>query len=67
MNLQKTLPENRQRNAYWSSVIRQNIRFGLDYDKEYEAAVNALTPEKVQAAARELLDGNMIELVMRPE
>ena len=66
-NLQKNVPENRQRNAYWSSMILQNARYGIDYDKEYEAAVNALTPEKVQAAAQELLEGNFVELVMRPE
>ena len=49
------------------------VKEGLDtaymayLDKDYEAAVNALTPEKVQAAAQELLDGNLIEIVMRPE
>ena len=66
-NLQKTLPENRQRNAYWSSMLLLNARYGFDYDKEYEAAVNALTPEKIKAAAQEFLDGNFVELVMRPE
>ena len=66
-NLQKTIPENRQRNAYWSSMLLQNARYGFDYDKEYEAAVNALTPEQVQNAAKELLNGNLVELVMRPE
>ena len=67
MNLQKRIPENRQKNAYWSSMLMLNARYGFDYDKEYEAAVNALTPEKIQAAAQEFLDGNMVELVMRPE
>ena len=66
-NLQKNIPENRQHNAYWSSMIQQQARYGIDYDKEYEAAVNALTPEKVKAAAQELLEGNFVELVMRPE
>ena len=66
-NLQKTIPENRQKNAYWSSILLQNARYGYDYDKDYEAAVNALTPEKVKAAAQEFLNGNFIELVMRPE
>ncbi len=66
-NLQKTIPEQRLKNNYWSSMIQLNARYGFDYDKEYEAAVNALTPEKIQAAAQELLDGNFIELVMRPE
>ena len=66
-NLQKNIPERRQRNSYWNSIIRQNVLYGVDYDNDYEAAVNALTPEKIQAAAREFLDGNFVELVMRPE
>ena len=66
-NLQKNIPESRQRNSYWTSMIMTNARFGYDYDTEYEAAVNALTPEKIMAAAQEVLDGNFIELVMRPE
>ncbi|MCR5070776.1 MAG: insulinase family protein [Bacteroidales bacterium] len=66
-NLQKMIPENRQRNNYWASMIMTNARFGFDFDKEYEAAVNALTPAQIQAAAQELLNGNMIEIVMRPE
>ncbi len=66
-NLQKTLPESRQRNNYWNSILRRYIQYGEDYDKEYEAAVNALTPAKVQAAAQEFLNGNFIELIMRPE
>ena len=66
-NLQKNIPEDRQHNAYWATVLNQSILYGIDYDKEYEAAVNALTPEKVRAAAQELLDGNFVEIVMRPE
>ena len=66
-NLLKKLPESRQRNTYWNWSIRNYIQYGFDYDKDYEAAVNALTPAKIQAAAQEFFDGNMIELVMRPE
>ena len=66
-NLQKNIPESRQRNNYWASALMTNARYGFDYDKEYEAAVNALTPAQIQAAAQELLDGNFIEIVMRPE
>ena len=66
-NLQKRIPEQRERNDYWSQMIFNHIWYGIDYDKEYEAAVNALTPEKVQAAAQQLLSGNTIEIVMRPE
>ena len=67
MNLKKRIPESRQRNNYWSSEILYNSRYGIDYDKEFEAAVEALTAEKVQAAAQEMLDGNLIEIVVRPE
>ena len=66
-NLQKMIPEGRERNNYWSSMISSYIKFGFDYDKDYEAAVNALTPEKVKAAAQEILKGNLVEIVMRPE
>ena len=66
-NMQKNIPENRQSNSYWSGVLTRQARYGFDYDKEYEAAVGALTPEKVKAAAQAFLDGNFIELVMRPE
>ncbi|MCR5351648.1 MAG: insulinase family protein [Bacteroidales bacterium] len=66
-NLQKRIPESRQRNNYWSSIILQNDRYGFDYDKEYEAAVNALTQEKMMKAAQRLLSGNLVEIVMRPE
>ncbi len=66
-NLQKRIPESRQRNSYWSSLILQNDLYGYDYDKEYEAAVNALTQEKMMKAAQRLLSGNLVEIVMRPE
>ncbi len=66
-NLQKNIPENRQRNAYWGSMLLLSARYGFDFNEDYEAAVNALTPEKVQNAAKELLNGNLVELVMRPE
>ena len=67
MNLKKRIPESRQRNNYWSSEILYNSRYGIDYDKEFEAAVEALTAEKVQAAAQEMLNGKFIEIVVRPE
>ena len=66
-HLQKNIPENRQHNSYWLGILQQQIRYGIDYDAAYEAAVNALTPAKIRAAAQELLDGNFIEIVMRPE
>ena len=67
-NLQKSLPEDRLSVAYWESAIKNNVLYGGNYDAEYEAAVNALTPEKIQAAAAELLSsGNFVKVEMLPE
>ena len=66
-NLKKTIPEARIRNSYWMSALMNNQRYGFDSDKQYEAAVNALTPADVQAAAKAMVDGYLIELVQRPE
>lgn len=67
-NLEKTLPESRIRNSYWKSCIHNYTMYGLEIDQAREAAIKALTPEKVQAAAAELLaSGNFVEIIMRPE
>jgi len=67
-NLEKNIPESKLRNSYWSSAIRQYDMEGYDYVSEFEAAVKALTPEKVKAAAAKLVNsGNFIELVQRPQ
>ena len=36
-------------------------------DETAQAAVNARTPEQVRGAAKDLLEGNLVEIVMRPE
>lgn len=68
-NLEKEIPENKAHNSYWTSALLSHELYGTeDYIASYEAAVKALTPEKVQQAAADLLNsGNYIELVMRPE
>ena len=67
-NLEKEIPENRLHNSWWSRALLARELYGIeDNVAEYEAAVKALTPEKVQKAAAEMLNsGNYIELVMRP-
>ena len=66
-NLEKNIPESRINNRYWVNALTKWVLYGDDYDTSYEAAVKALTPEKVQALAAELLEkGNLIEIVMRP-
>ena len=67
-NLQKRIPENRHRNAYWMNGLQQWYLYGLDYITEYEGVINSLTAADVQSAAAAFLNaGNFVELVMRPE
>ena len=67
LNLQKNIPESRQRNQYWSNRIESYLTYGQDGDALYEAAVNALSKESIQAALNEVLSqDNFIELVMKP-
>ena len=64
----KLVSEKRINNGYWSKCILENLRLGIDYDKEYEAAVGSLNPEKIKAAAQAFLtQGNYVEVVMSPD
>ena len=67
LNLKKNIPESRQTNSYWQGAIESYELYGHDVDVENEAAINALTKEKIQAALQEVLaQGNLIEVVMKP-
>ena len=68
-NFKKNVPENRITNSWWLSALQMYCNYdGLDYDKEYEAAVNEISAENIQAALRAVLDqGNFIEIMMSPE
>ena len=67
LNLLKNIPEKRQRNNYWKNAIETYLRYGVDEDAAYEAAVNALTKESIQATLKELIQsGNFAEVVMKP-
>ena len=67
-NLEKNISERKQSNSYWAGAINQHVLYGYDHATEYEAAVSALTPEDIKAAAAEILNsGNFLEVVMRPE
>jgi len=67
LNMQKNLPESRQRNAWWRNGIELYLTYGDDRDKAYEEAVNNLTKEDITSLMKELLaQGNFIEVVMKP-
>ena len=67
LNLQKNLPESRQRNNWWRNGIEQYVTYGQDRDAEYEAAVNALSKESIQNVLKSIVaQDNFTELVMKP-
>lgn len=67
-NLKKEIPESRHNLSYWSNALSTSDKLGIDFNAEYENAVNSLTLSDVQEAAKSLISsGNFIEIVMRPE
>ena len=67
LNLQKNIPESRQRNSWWRSNINLFLTYGEDRDQAYEAAVNALSKEAIQNTLKTILaQDNFTELVMKP-
>ena len=67
-NFKNNVPENRINNSYWLSNLIRYYQFGGgDYDKEYEAAVNAISKESIREAAWKLVhSGNFIDFVQVP-
>ena len=53
--------------TYWQSAIESYELYGRNIDADNEAAINALTKEKVQGVLKEILaQNNLIEVVMKP-
>ena len=66
-NVKKNLPESRISNNYWLSTLSANDDYGIDYDAEYEAALNSVTAEDVKALLQKVLaEENMVQLMLAP-
>ena len=67
-NLKKNLPEQRISNGYWLGALNHYYEYGVDYDKEYEAAINSVTPEDVKNILSAILaENNFIEVTLTPQ
>ena len=56
-----------KQNNYWLTTIDMWRYKGVDFDKDYEALVNAQTPESIAAFVKDLLkSGHRAEVVMMP-
>ena len=67
-NFKKNLPESRINNSYWFSNLQNYYEHGIDFDAEYEAAVNSVTPADVKAVLQAVLaQNNLIEITSTPQ
>ena len=67
-NFKKNLPESRISNSYWMGNLSQYYDYGIDYDAEYEDAVDSVTPEDVKAVLQAILaQNNLIEITSAPK
>ena len=57
-----------EENGFWHNTILYRYYIdGVDYVKDYQSAINAITAETVQATLKNLVDqGNVMEVVMMP-
>ncbi len=65
-NKLKKRVEQLQENSFWTSVISSLEREGIDYVTEYENIVKAVTVESVADFAKQILNGNLKEVVQLP-
>ena len=64
----KDFQEDLEKNTFWRSTLYMYYMYGVNEVRDYQAAVEAITAETVQATLKELLKaGNMFEVVMFPE
>ena len=66
-NMKKNLPESRINNSYWLNVLDKWNDQGIDYDAEYEAAINEMTSEYIAELLTKMLkQKNFIEFKSMP-
>lgn len=64
----KKRKENLQENGFWMGVLSSKYNQDFDSYTQYDALLNAMTPEKVKQLAKKLIDqNNQIDLIMLPE
>ena len=55
-------------NDYWNYVLYNQLRYGIDYDRDYLKLIDGVTPADVQQMAGRLLQSHRrIEVTMQSE
>lgn len=66
-NIHKRYDESLQNNSYWLNVLDTYYTDGVDNHTNYLPLLDSITPEKIQAFSKKLLEqDNLIEVVMHP-
>lgn len=65
-NKLKKRVEQLQENSFWTSVISSLEREGIDYVTEYENIIKGVTVESVADFAKQILNGDLKEIVQLP-
>jgi len=64
----KDFQENKEKNGWWVDAIESYLKLGINRYADFEATVNSITAEDVQAMLKRLAaSGNMFEVVMLPK
>lgn len=67
-NFKKNIPEYRINNNYWMNVLQKWNDKGINFDSEYEAAVNSATKAEVNTLLNNILkQNNFFELIIAPK
>ena len=66
--MHKSISDQRKSNSYWLQVLSMYNSYGIDLDTNYDALVDAQTPETIAATVGEILKaGNRAEILMLPQ
>ncbi len=66
-NMKKNIPQRRIENSYWMSNLQEYADHGIDYDVEYESAVDAITSEAVVKLMKKIVgQKNFIQISISP-
>ena len=66
--MHKNISDKRKTNNYWVQILDAFINYGIDMDTNYDAVVDAQTPETIAATMGEILKaGNRAEILMLPQ
>jgi len=64
----KEYQEDLETNTYWRTVLYMYYMYDVNYIRDYQSTVEAITGERIQAMLRKLVQsGNVLEIVMYPE